>query len=444
MMDGSGASEARVVRPHPLCHSVTLLAVRKVGAGAAMSLYRCTVVAVVVVSFWAGWMGVTWSDFEAGGRASEEKLAQFAGEVAALVVARPAATIASTLLVAVWGCGTAPGELIAYTITHHRWVLACFLMPVSFVFDGFWMLRVKLVFLMGSAPEKHDERVRDVQDQVREWAENPRGQKMCTARAGWLAMSLRVGKYKSTHRNIRIELRDVLEVDTDKRTVRVEPMVTMGQISATLEPLGWTLAVLPELDDLTVGGLINGCGVESSSHLFGMFQETIRSCELVMANGELVYCSEDHEAELFRAVPWSHGTLGFLVAAELAIVPSKPWVRLEYNPCHTKGDSLNYFTNASADTSIDFVEGLVYSADASVIMTGTYADEEDVEADRINRIGRWFKPWWYTHVPTPVNMYCLSPFMSPCVSLRLCVSASLPLCLCVTYILPRAGGDVPR
>ena len=88
-----------------------------------------------------------------------------------------------------------------------------------------------------------------------------------------------------------------LQVSTDKRTVRVEPMVTMGQISATLEPLGWTLAVLPELDDLTVGGLINGCGVESSSHIYGMFQETIRSCELVMADGELVHCSEQEEVE---------------------------------------------------------------------------------------------------------------------------------------------------
>lgn len=46
---------------------------------------------------------------------------------------------------------------------------------------------------------------------------------------------------------------DILEVDTDARIVRVEPLVTMGQISATLGPLGWSLPVLPELDDLTVG-----------------------------------------------------------------------------------------------------------------------------------------------------------------------------------------------
>lgn len=40
------------------------------------------------------------------------------------------------------------------------------------------------------------------------------------------------------------------------KIVKVEPLVTMGQLSATLEPLGWSIPVLPELDDLTVGNII--------------------------------------------------------------------------------------------------------------------------------------------------------------------------------------------
>jgi len=38
-----------------------------------------------------------------------------------------------------------------------------------------------------------------------------------------------------------------------------------------LEPLDYTLPVLPELDALTVGGLVNGVGIESSSHIHGLF-----------------------------------------------------------------------------------------------------------------------------------------------------------------------------
>lgn len=45
-----------------------------------------------------------------------------------------------------------------------------------------------------------------------------------------------------------------LQIDKEKMTIRVEPMVTMGQITRFLLPLGYTLPIVPELDDLTVGG----------------------------------------------------------------------------------------------------------------------------------------------------------------------------------------------
>lgn len=76
---------------------------------------------------------------------------------------------------------------------------------------------------------------------------------MCTSRPGWSTMSFREGKYKNTLETIDINLMDVLEVNTSKQFVRVEPLVTMGQLTATLLPLGWTIPVVPELDDLTVG-----------------------------------------------------------------------------------------------------------------------------------------------------------------------------------------------
>ena len=65
---------------------------------------------------------------------------------------------------------------------------------------------------------------------------------------------------KKSFRKIRLDLYDILEIDTTspEPCVRVEPLVTMGQLTGALNPLGWTVAVLPELDDLTVGGLIAG------------------------------------------------------------------------------------------------------------------------------------------------------------------------------------------
>jgi len=68
-----------------------------------------------------------------------------------------------------------------------------------------------------------------------------------------MAVSLREGLYKRTLRNININMIDVLGVDVQRKVVRVEPLVSMGQITATLNPLGWTMPIVPELDDLTVG-----------------------------------------------------------------------------------------------------------------------------------------------------------------------------------------------
>lgn len=145
---------------------------------------------------------------------------------------------------------------------------------------------------------------------------------MCTARPGWQTMSFRKPLYKATMTQIRCNLIDILEIDRQKQTVRCEPLATMGQISATLAKLGWTIAIVPELDDLTVGGLVMGTGVESSSHIYGLFQHICLSYELVLADGSVVTCSRDDNPDLFYAIPWSYGTLGFLTSVEIKIIPA--------------------------------------------------------------------------------------------------------------------------
>lgn len=60
-----------------------------------------------------------------------------------------------------------------------------------------------------------------------------------SANIGWLAMSLRMAKYKKTHTGIPVgHLGSIIKIDRENMTVFVEPNVTMGQITATLNPLG--------------------------------------------------------------------------------------------------------------------------------------------------------------------------------------------------------------
>ncbi|RHY99552.1 hypothetical protein DYB35_011560, partial [Aphanomyces astaci] len=258
-----------------------------------------------------------------------------------------------------------PTSLIAYVLINYRWVFVCFfLLPLSFVYDILYYLRNRVIFYANSAPNKHAERVRAVQEQVGipsclpllrtdfvaaqltchalslqvlKWNKDGRKTPMCTARPGWQNISYRRGLYKKTLSNIKINMMDVLKVDTTAKSVWVEPLVTMGQLSATLSPLGWCLAIVPELDDLTVGtfvcihhipvsslcsslgGLVMGTGIETSSHRYGLFQHICTSYELVLADGSTVICSKDVHADLFYSIPWSYGTLGFLTAVEIQI-----------------------------------------------------------------------------------------------------------------------------
>ncbi|BBL72910.1 FAD-binding oxidoreductase [Methylomagnum ishizawai] len=294
-----------------------------------------------------------------------------------------------------------PGDLFEHILTHYRGIFATlFLLPISAVYGAYSTLRAQIAFRRNSAPARHDARVQAVIAQVEAWKQDGCKEKLTTGRSGWKTMSELVPKYKLTHRKIDVGLYDILEIDEARAVVRVEPLASMGQISRSLIAKGWTLAVVPELDDLTVGGLIMGFGVETSSHKYGLFQHICESFEIVTAEGKLLKCGPVENSELYYQIPWSHGTLGFLVAVELRIVRAKPYIRLHYQPVYSLDEMVEVFEQASRDTvNNDFVEGLVYSGGTAVIMRGQFADELGSDG-AFNSMGCYMRPWFYKHVQT--------------------------------------------
>jgi delta24-sterol reductase len=171
--------------------------------------------------------------------------------------------------------------------------------------------------------------------------------------------------------------------------------------------------VAPEFDDLTVGGLINSYGISGGSHIYGLFSDTVVSVEVLLADGQVVRATKDNEhSDLFYGMPWSQGTIGLLVSAEIKLIPVKEYMRLTYTPVR---GTLKEITEAYADSFVprdgdpakvpDFVEGMVYSSSEGVMMTGVYASEEEAKkkGNRINRVGWWFKPWFYQYAETALK-----------------------------------------
>ena len=94
--------------------------------------------------------------------------------------------------------------------------------------------------------------------------------------------------------------RNILDIDKERMIARCEPLVNTGQISRVSVPMNLAFVVVAELDVL-IGGLINGYGIEGSSHSYGLFSDTVVAYEIILADGQLVkaqqYTEEDGEKE---------------------------------------------------------------------------------------------------------------------------------------------------
>ena len=202
--------------------------------------------------------------------------------------------------------------------------------------------------------------------------------------------------------NIKIDLPDIIDIDLENKFVRVEPMVTIGMLNDFLIGHGWTLPVVPELDDLTIGGLVMGGGIESTSHKYGLFQYICQRFEMVLGDGSKIWCSPTENPALFSAIPFSYGTLGFLTCVDIGIIPHKPYIELTYHSVQTLDEVVDKFTEVTNDPEVDSVEGIMYSLSSGVIMSGKFVDKVP-KGGKCNPLNRWYKPWFYTHVEKYLN-----------------------------------------
>lgn len=246
---------------------------------------------------------------------------------------------------------------------------------------------------------KHDQKVKDVQDQVENWRNSGCDQPMCTARPGWKSISLQKPLYKDRMYQIKIDLGDIIKIDMENKTVQVEPMVSIGNLNDFLIGKGWTLPIVPELDDLTIGGLVMGGGIESTSHKYGLFSNICRAYQLVLGDGSAVWCSPAENEDLFLAVPFSYGTLGFLTCVDIDIIPYKPYIKLTYHNVKSMDEAVEKFKEVTKDPDNDSVEGIMYSLDTGVIMSGKFVHRVPPRT-KYNPLNRWYKPWFYTYVET--------------------------------------------
>lgn len=173
-------------------------------------------------------------------------------------------------------------------------------------------------------------------------------------------------------------LNDVIAIDEAAMEADVEGMITYERLVAQLLPHGWLPAVVPELKTITLGGAISGGGIESSSFRYGFVHETVSEMDLLVGTGEVLTVSPDGpHAELFRGFPCTYGSLGYVLRARIRLVRAGDYVHLR----HSRALSWELLPGALAEiccrgrnqSSVDFVEAVVFAPDDCVLTTATIA-----------------------------------------------------------------------
>ena len=200
--------------------------------------------------------------------------------------------------------------------------------------------------------------------------------------------------YKRGRHPVDVEGLDrILEIDREKKTASVEGQVTLGRLCRETSAVGLMPKVVPEFESFTISGLVNGLGIETSSHRHGVFPASVSALEVVLGNGDVVEADRDHHADLLSYLPGSYGTLGIVTRVTLQLGDALPYVRSRYRHFTNRHEYVAAFANTLGGH--EFVEGFVLAKNSYVLVTSDYS--EKVASFAVFNAMTPGNPWYYQH-----------------------------------------------
>lgn len=189
-----------------------------------------------------------------------------------------------------------------------------------------------------------------------------------------------------------------VSTDADKPYALVQPNVPMDRLVEETLKHDLVPPVVMEFPGITVGGGYAGTSGESSSFKHGFFNQTLEQVEMVLADGEVVTCSEDERQDLFRGAAGAVGTLGVTTLVKLRLHKAAKFVETMYHPI-TKGmpeamETIQKFADPSGD--LDYVDGIMFSKTEGVVVTGRMTDTPSKDLP-VQRFSHAWDPWFYLH-----------------------------------------------
>lgn len=112
-----------------------------------------------------------------------------------------------------------------------------------------------------------------------------------------------------------------VEVAPDRASAWVPAGMPIGQLTAALWAEGLSLANQGDIDKQAIAGAL-ATATHGTGQALGSLSTMAEAFRLVLADGTIVECDAEHEADLFEAQRVSLGALGVMARVKLKVVPA--------------------------------------------------------------------------------------------------------------------------
>jgi decaprenylphospho-beta-D-ribofuranose 2-oxidase len=115
------------------------------------------------------------------------------------------------------------------------------------------------------------------------------------------------------------KLNKVLNFNDEQGQITCEPGVSLAAILELIVPKGWFLPVTPGTKFVSVGGAIAADIHGKNHHVDGTFGNHVQELKMVVESGEIISCSPEQNADLFKATLGGMGLTGIITSATFSL-----------------------------------------------------------------------------------------------------------------------------
>ena len=237
-------------------------------------------------------------------------------------------------------------------------------------------------------------------------------------------------KFKNKNKIDLSKLCKIWGIDLSENTIELEGSCTIKQVLDYLIPKGYMLPIIPDMSHLNMGGIVSGVGGGSASFRNGCFHDNMIECDVLLGDGRVLTCSEEENEDLFRAIPNTLGTIGYITKLKMRIEKTKPYVETINKKFDNFTDFIKCINKNKKDESVDFLDGTIFDGSNCVCIIGKLKDEKPEELDNfvnekiywkdvqikekhnfelIDYIYRWDTDLYYTSINEKIPKFINNP-----------------------------------